>query len=183
MSGAGRRFSTWSRAFSYQSSRKGILQRVSGDAGTPVRRLCPTHGEPWQRSGIEVKLTKPLPSKTADKPKPSTSESRFPWSMQTFSGIKCVALTGTVPVLHHLPGVYGCSNGEYLWGGAVTKAGAVDDLHSPEHRQEARPQGKDQGRLVLGDVNRWACTQARVFGVCRRRPGMFAPARAVRTAG
>ena len=78
--------------------------------------LCPTRGEPWQRSGIEVKLTKPLPSKTADKPKPSTSESRFPWSMRTFSGIKCVALTGTVPVLHHVPGVYGCSNGEYLWG-------------------------------------------------------------------
>jgi hypothetical protein len=35
--------------------------------------------------------------------------------METFSGIKCSTLTGTLPAFDGHVGRYGCRNGQFLW--------------------------------------------------------------------
>jgi hypothetical protein len=80
--------------------------------------LCPTHA--WKRSGIEINLSKPLPKKFADTPKPSTKGR--PWAMKTFSALKCV-LEGMGPfVSPKVFGDYACTNGQWLWGQPNRKA-------------------------------------------------------------
>lgn len=74
--------------------------------------LCPA--DPWKRSGIKIKLTKPLPKKHADKGKPSTHG--LPWGIQTTSGRKCVIETGATWEFHGQRANYYCSSKLWLYG-------------------------------------------------------------------
>lgn len=74
--------------------------------------LCPAAA--WARSGIEIKLTKPLPQKYRDKHKPSTS--MMPWTIETKLGSKCAIDTGATWVFHDLRANYGCRSDEWLYG-------------------------------------------------------------------
>jgi hypothetical protein len=72
--------------------------------------LCPAH--PWSRSGIEIKLTKALPTAFGHKQAPSTKGT--PWAMRTTSGLRCV-LQGMGPfVSKSVFADYACS-GTWLW--------------------------------------------------------------------
>ncbi len=74
--------------------------------------LCPFR--PWERSGVKLKLTKPLPKKFGNTKKPSTSG--LPWGIETTSSLRCLILTGMEPTLppKHFGG-WVCANGKYLW--------------------------------------------------------------------
>jgi hypothetical protein len=74
--------------------------------------LCPAAA--WKRSGLEIKLTKGLPTKFGSKRAPSTKGR--PWAMETFSGLKC-ALAGMGPIISpRVVGDYACKNPIWLWG-------------------------------------------------------------------
>jgi hypothetical protein len=73
--------------------------------------LCPAAA--WKRTGLKIVLSKGLPTKFGNKRAPSTQG--LPWAMETFSGIKCSAFTGTAPALDGHAGRYGCRNGKVLW--------------------------------------------------------------------
>jgi hypothetical protein len=74
--------------------------------------LCPVAA--WKRSGIEIKLTKPLPKKLADKGKPSTKG--MPWAIETSSGAKCRFATGATWTFHNMRANYSCPNQKWLYG-------------------------------------------------------------------
>lgn len=82
--------------------------------------LCPTAA--WKRSGLEIKLTKPLPKKYRDKHKPSTSGGA--WAIETQPGWKCVLDTGATWLFHRLRANYYCRGGKWLYG-------APDRKHEP----------------------------------------------------
>jgi hypothetical protein len=73
--------------------------------------LCPAAA--WKRSGVEIKLMKPLPKKFADKRKPSTRG--LPWAIETTSGMKCSFEAGATFVFHHLRANYQCSSNVWLF--------------------------------------------------------------------
>lgn len=77
--------------------------------------LCPR--APWQRSGVEMKLTKRLPKPYA--PKPSTSG--LPWGIETTAGLKCVFATGVTTAIGGVRANYGCTSNEWLWGSPSRK--------------------------------------------------------------
>ena len=82
--------------------------------------LCPAPG-PWTDSTVEIKLTKGLPTKSANKGKPSTSGS--PWAIVTTSGWKCEFITGATTIVNGKRLSYFCKgtkNG--LWGAPSRKS-------------------------------------------------------------
>jgi hypothetical protein len=75
-------------------------------------------GLPWQRSGVEIKLTKPLPKPYAGKP----STSGLPWGIETTAGLKCVFATGGTTAIGGVRANYGCTtSNEWLWGSPSRK--------------------------------------------------------------
>ncbi len=79
--------------------------------------LCPS--VPWQRSGVEIKLTKPLPKPHAGKP----STAGLPWGIETTAGLKCVFATGGTAAIHGVRANYGCTTGnDWLWGSPARKS-------------------------------------------------------------
>jgi hypothetical protein len=91
--------------------------------------LCPA--DPWRQSGIEIKLTKPLPAKFRDKGKPSTSG--LPWGIETASGLKCRIETGATGVFHHLRANYLCPGNRWLYGGPDRKQEPWTIHQGPAH--------------------------------------------------
>jgi hypothetical protein len=79
-------------------------------ANAPGIVLC--SDAPWTGKLFEIKLTAALP-KPGNTPKPSTSGR--PWAITTFSGLKCVAVTGTTLTSGHHFGSYFCRGGLLLW--------------------------------------------------------------------
>jgi hypothetical protein len=74
---------------------------------------------PWQRSGVEIKLTEPLPKPYAGKP----STSGLPWGIETTAGLKCVFATGGTTAIGGVRANYGCTRGnEWLWGSPSRKS-------------------------------------------------------------
>jgi hypothetical protein len=73
---------------------------------------------PWQRSGVKIKLTKPLPKPYAGKP----STSGLPWGIETTAGLKCVFATGGTTAIGGVRANYGCATSkEWLWGSPSRK--------------------------------------------------------------
>jgi hypothetical protein len=75
-------------------------------------------GAPWQRSGVEIKLTKPLPKPYAGNP----STSGLPWGIETAAGLKCVMATGGTTAIRGVRANYGCTSNEWLWGSPSRKS-------------------------------------------------------------
>jgi hypothetical protein len=76
--------------------------------------LCPTSG-PWDRGLLEIKLTKKLPARYANKGKPSTTG--LPWALQTTTGWKCELATGATDVIIGMRLNYFCDGTKRgLWG-------------------------------------------------------------------
>lgn len=72
--------------------------------------LCPAGA-----SAIEIKLTKPLPSKYANHQKPSTSG--LPWALRLTSGATCRFLTGATDIVDRRRANYVCATStNLLWG-------------------------------------------------------------------
>jgi hypothetical protein len=86
--------------------------------------LCPDAA--WERTGVEIKLTEPLPPKPgshvrrrygegfANKPKPSTNA--MPWAVETTAGLKCSFATGGTWLLQGERANYGCPGDVWLYG-------------------------------------------------------------------
>jgi hypothetical protein len=75
--------------------------------------------EPWKKSGVKIKLTRPLPKPYAGKP----STNGLPWGIETTSGLRCVAATGATAAIGHVRANYGCLTGEdWLWGSPSRKS-------------------------------------------------------------
>lgn len=78
--------------------------------------VCP--GNPWSRSGVELKVSGKL--QFPDKQKPSTSG--MPWAIQTTTGLKCVIATGATTVLQKQRLNYICMKSkDGLWGSPSRK--------------------------------------------------------------
>jgi len=76
--------------------------------------LC-SAGGPWSSSLIEIKLTKKLPGKYANRGKPSTAG--LPWALESTSGWKCELDTGATTVIHDVRLNYFCTGTkDGLWG-------------------------------------------------------------------
>jgi hypothetical protein len=73
---------------------------------------------PWQRSGVEIKLTKRLPKPYAGKP----STSGLPWGIETTAGLKCLFATGGTAAIGHDRANYDCTNNQWLWGSPSRKS-------------------------------------------------------------
>ena len=67
---------------------------------------------PWSATGVEIVLTKRLPSSFAGRP----STAGLPWAIQTFTGLKCEFATGATMVIGGRRANYGCNSNEWLWG-------------------------------------------------------------------
>ncbi len=76
--------------------------------------LCPT--APWNNAGIEIKLTKSLPTSQANRGPISLSDQ--PWALHTDTGRNCVFNSGTGSVIRGVRSNYYCSGAgaPYLWG-------------------------------------------------------------------
>ena len=101
--------------------------------------LCPATG-PWSSSVIEIKLTRGLPTKFANKGNPSTSG--LPWALVTAAGWKCTLNTGATTEIHGKRLNYFChgtNNG--LWGAPQRKS-------QPWMIYAAPPQAKTLSNLV-----------------------------------
>jgi hypothetical protein len=76
--------------------------------------LCSTSG-PWDRGLLEIKLTKQLPARYANKGKPSTVG--LPWALETTTGRKCELATGATDVIIGMRLNYFCEGTKRgLWG-------------------------------------------------------------------
>ena len=98
-----------------------ILDPCLAPAGVdaPAELVC--LASPWAKATL-LRLTGPLPS--ADPVRQATR----PWAMQLAGGIRCVAATGTVPVVRHVALLYSCTGG----GSAGTPSPAVNGVrHAP----------------------------------------------------
>jgi hypothetical protein len=74
---------------------------------------------PWTRSGVKIKLTRPLPKPYAGKP----STKGLPWGIKTTSGLSCVLATGGTAAIRNVRANYGCDNSEeWLWGSPSRKS-------------------------------------------------------------
>ena len=73
---------------------------------------------PWQRSGVEIKLTKRLPKPYAGKP----STSGLPWGIETTARLKCLFATGGTAAIGRIRANYGCTNNQWLWGSPSRKS-------------------------------------------------------------
>jgi hypothetical protein len=74
---------------------------------------------PWTRSGVKIKLTRPLPKPYAGKP----STKGLPWGIKTTSGLRCVVATGATAAIGHVRANYYCLTGEdWLWGSPSRKS-------------------------------------------------------------
>jgi hypothetical protein len=80
--------------------------------------LCPDTA--WQRSGIKINLTKPLPTKFGNRRAPSTDVR--PWGMQTMSSANCVLESMGPFIRRKVFGDYACTNGKWLWNQPNRKA-------------------------------------------------------------
>jgi hypothetical protein len=87
---------------------------------------------PWNRSGVEIVLTKRLPNPYAGRP----STTGLPWAIQTFTGLKCELATGSTTAVGSRRANYGCNSNEWLWGAPLRSsepwmiyAAAVDAKH------------------------------------------------------
>jgi hypothetical protein len=68
---------------------------------------------PWKRSGVELKLTRLLPTGSGSKRTPSTKGQ--PWGIETTSGLRCV-LEGMGPFVNkRVFADYACKGGQWLW--------------------------------------------------------------------
>ena len=76
--------------------------------------LCSTSG-PWDRGLLEIKLIKKLPTRYANRGKPSTAG--LPWALETANGWKCELATGATSVIVGLRLNYFCEGAKRgLWG-------------------------------------------------------------------
>jgi hypothetical protein len=82
--------------------------------------LCSANGS-WSSSLLEVELTKKLPSKYANKGKPSTSG--LPWALLTTADWKCELDTGATTAIHGMRLNYFCKGTkDGLWGSPSRKS-------------------------------------------------------------
>ncbi len=72
--------------------------------------VCPT---PWTDTGIEIRLTKPLP-KAFSHAAPSLK--LIPWALQTASGADCILSSGASNIVHGQRLNYSCGTNTGLWG-------------------------------------------------------------------
>ncbi len=76
--------------------------------------LCSASG-PWDRGLLEIKLTKRLPARYANREKPSTAG--LPWALETANGWKCELATGATSVIVGMRLNYFCEGTKRgLWG-------------------------------------------------------------------
>jgi hypothetical protein len=73
--------------------------------------VCP---DPSVRTGVEIRLTKPLPHRLGNHTRPSLRVR--PWQLEISDGRACSALTGTSVALGGVRMNYGCQGGLGLWG-------------------------------------------------------------------
>jgi len=94
--------------------------------------LCPASG-PWSSSLIEIKLTKPLPTKFANTGKPSTKG--LPWALETTAGWKCELATGATTSVSgkRLNYFCGASTKNALWGSPIRTAQPWTIFAAPEN--------------------------------------------------
>ncbi|MDE3130191.1 MAG: hypothetical protein KGL16_03485 [Acidobacteriota bacterium] len=76
--------------------------------------LCSISG-PWDRGLLQLRLTKKLPSRYANRGRPSTAG--LPWAVQTTSGWRCELATGATTVIAGMRLNYFCRGTKRgLWG-------------------------------------------------------------------
>jgi hypothetical protein len=73
--------------------------------------VCP---DPSVRTGVEIRLTKPLPRHLGNHAAPSLTLA--PWLIEIAGGRRCQPLTGTSVAIGAVRMNYGCSGGLGLWG-------------------------------------------------------------------
>ena len=101
--------------------------------------LCTATG-PWSSSLIKITLTKKLPTKFANKGKPSMSG--IPWALITTSGWKCGLITGATTSLGGERLNYVCKGTQDgLWGGPIRN-------HEPLTIYAAIPHAKKLSKTV-----------------------------------
>jgi hypothetical protein len=72
--------------------------------------VCPT---PWKDTGIEIRLTQPLPQATSHV---APSLALQPWALQTAAGAHCVLSSGASSIVHGQRLNYSCGTQVGLWG-------------------------------------------------------------------
>jgi len=91
-----------------------IIDPCFGSTQARAIVLCSANG-PWDRGLLEIKLTKKLPTRYANKGKPSTAAR--PWALQTSAGWKCELATGATDVIAGMRLNYFCEGTKRgLWG-------------------------------------------------------------------
>ncbi len=74
---------------------------------------------PWARRVVLLKLTKPLPLKSANKAQTETD----PWALATANGRRCTLITGATSLVQGRRISYGCTDGSILLGSPRHRVG------------------------------------------------------------
>ncbi|MGN6607550.1 MAG: hypothetical protein ACTHMS_11160 [Jatrophihabitans sp.] len=85
-------------------------------------RTVTCYADPWSKP-VSLRLTQPLPGG------PAMTVHR-PWAIQLAGGIRCIAATGVVPVVDHVPLTYTCLDG----GAAALTGSATAPLRTASYR-------------------------------------------------
>jgi hypothetical protein len=100
----------------------------SGSGATENTVICP-EGGPWVGSGIEIRLTRPLPEAppTTSQPEPPSG---LPWALQLADGSNCQFLQGATSVVAGLRFNYSCTPDHLSLYGEPRRSSAAWTIYS-----------------------------------------------------